>query len=103
MPEYLTGLGTVTAFKTVTLRSRVDGELIKVAFTEGQNVSEGDLLAEIDPRPYQALLDQAEGMLAKDEATLALAEPRWDGEKSWSRNSRSRRSSSTKKRPRLRR
>ncbi len=74
MPEYLTGLGTVTAFKTVTLRSRVDGELIKVAFTEGQNVSEGDLLAEIDPRPYQALLDQAEGMLAKDEATLALAE-----------------------------
>ncbi|HEY3969326.1 MAG TPA: MdtA/MuxA family multidrug efflux RND transporter periplasmic adaptor subunit [Planctomycetaceae bacterium] len=74
MPEYLTGLGTVTAFKTVTLRSRVDGELIKVAFTEGQNVSEGDLLAEIDPRPYKALLDQAEGMLAKDEAALSLAE-----------------------------
>lgn len=72
MPEYLTGLGTVTAFKTVTLRSRVDGELIKVAFTEGQNVCEGDLLAEIDPRPYQAQLDQANGTLAKDEATLRL-------------------------------
>jgi multidrug efflux system membrane fusion protein len=73
MPEYLTGLGTVTAFKTVTLRSRVDGELIKVAFTEGQYVCEGDLLAEIDPRPFQAQRDQAEGMLAKDEATLKLA------------------------------
>lgn len=73
MPEYLSGLGTVTAFKTVTLRSRVDGELINVAFTEGQFVKEGDLLVEIDPRPYQAMVDQAEGTLAKDEATLKLA------------------------------
>jgi multidrug efflux system membrane fusion protein len=73
MPVLISGLGTVTAFKTVTLRSRVDGELIKVAFTEGQMVRAGELLAEIDPRVFQAQLQQAEGMLAKDEATLKLA------------------------------
>jgi len=73
MPLYINGLGTVTAFKTVTLKSRVDGELVKVAFTEGQMVKEGELLAEIDPRPYQAQLEQAEGTLAKDEATLQLS------------------------------
>jgi multidrug efflux system membrane fusion protein len=73
MPVFIKGLGTVTAFKTVTLRSRVDGELIKVAFTEGQMVREGDLLAEIDPRLFKAQLQQAEGMLAKDDATLQLA------------------------------
>lgn len=73
MDLYLNGLGTVTAFKTVTLRSRVDGELVKVAFSEGQMVREGDLLAEIDPRPFEAQLAQAEGTLARDEATLKLA------------------------------
>jgi multidrug efflux system membrane fusion protein len=73
MPLYLNGLGTVTAFKTVTLHSRVDGELIKVAFTEGQMVREGDLLAQIDPRPFEVQLGQAEGQLARDEATLKLA------------------------------
>src|SRR6516165_7299909 len=73
MPLYLNGLGTVTAFKTVTLHSRVDGELIKVAFTEGQMVREGDLLAQIDPRPFEVQLEQAEGQLARDEATLKLA------------------------------
>jgi multidrug efflux system membrane fusion protein len=71
---YLDGLlGTVTAFKSVTIKSRVDGELVKVAFTEGQLVQEGDLLAEIDPRPFDAQLQQAEGQLARDEATLELA------------------------------
>jgi multidrug efflux system membrane fusion protein len=70
---HLNGLGTVTAFKTVTLKSRVDGELLSVAFTEGQMVAEGDLLAEIDARPFQAQLKQAEGQLARDEATLKLA------------------------------
>ena len=73
MPDFINGLGTVTAFKTVTLKSRVDGELVNVAFTEGQMVKESDLLAEIDPRPFEAQLEQAEGTLSKDEATLELA------------------------------
>jgi membrane fusion protein, multidrug efflux system len=67
---HLTGLGTVTAYNTVTLRSRVEGELIKVAFSEGQFVEKDQLLVEIDPRPYQVQLDQAQGQLAKDEAAL---------------------------------
>lgn len=67
---FINSLGTATAFNTVTVRSRVEGELIKVAFHEGQTVREGDLLAEIDPRPYQVRLEQAEGRLAQNQAML---------------------------------
>jgi membrane fusion protein, multidrug efflux system len=72
-PVYLTGLGTVQGFNTVLVRTRVDGQIDKIAFTEGQLVKEGDLLTEIDPRPYQATLDQAKAKKIQDEANLANA------------------------------
>jgi multidrug efflux system membrane fusion protein len=72
-PVYLTGLGTVQGFNTVLVRSRVDGQIDKIAFKEGQLVSQGDLLAEIDPRPYRAAFDQAKAKKAQDEANLANA------------------------------
>ena len=74
MAIYINGLGTVTAFKTVTLRSRVEGELVKVAFNEGQMVREGELLMEIDRRPFDVQRQQAEGQLARDGATMKSAE-----------------------------
>jgi len=73
VPQYLSGLGTVTAANTATVRSRVNGDLLAIHFTEGQQVNAGDLLAEVDPRPYQVALTQAQGQLAKDQATLANA------------------------------
>jgi len=69
-PVYLDSLGDVQAWNTVTVRSRVDGEIMKIAFDEGQFVKQGDLLVQLDPRPFQAELDQATAKKAQDEANL---------------------------------
>src|SRR6202171_2823080 len=72
-PVYLGGLGTVQGFNTVLVRTRVDGQIDKIAFKEGQLVNQGDLLVQIDPRPFQAALDQAKAKKAQDAANLANA------------------------------
>jgi multidrug efflux system membrane fusion protein len=73
VPVYLRGLGAVQAYRSVLVRVRVDGTIDRIAFTEGQDVQPGDLLAQIDPRPYQAALDQAQAKKAADEALLDAA------------------------------
>src|ERR1700723_685134 len=78
VPIYLEGLGTVQAFYTVTVTARVDGELQKVGFVEGQTVEKGDLIGQIDPRPFQAALDQALAAHDKDVAQLASAKADMD-------------------------
>src|ERR1700759_3135432 len=74
VPIIVRGIGSVQAFNTVTVKSRVDGNIVKVAFTEGQFVHAGDLLVEVDQRPFQAQLEQAEANKAKDEANLENAQ-----------------------------
>jgi membrane fusion protein, multidrug efflux system len=70
MPVYLVGLGSVTAFYTANIKSRVDGQIMRVNFQEGQTVKQGDLLIVIDPRPFQVQLEQMQAQLFKDQATL---------------------------------
>ena len=74
VPIYLQGVGTVVAYNTVIVRSQIQGQITKINFTEGQNVHTGDLLAQIDPRPYQAQLDQATANRSRDQAQLTNAE-----------------------------
>src|SRR5689334_10286128 len=78
MPVYLSGLGSVTAFNTVSLRPRVDGQLLEVNFKEGQFVNQGDLLVVIDPRPYEVALSQAQAALFRDQAQLKDAQLNYD-------------------------
>ncbi len=73
VPVFLNGIGTVQAYNTVAVKSRVDGQIVKIDFKEGQEVKEGDPLLQIDPRPYQASLEQAQAARQKDEAQLAGA------------------------------
>jgi membrane fusion protein, multidrug efflux system len=68
VPIYLTGVGTVIAYNTDVVRAQIQGQIISINFTEGQRVHAGDLLAQIDPRPYQALIDQYTGNLERDQA-----------------------------------
>src|SRR3979490_2052035 len=74
VPIYLTGVGTVIAYNTDVVRAQIQGQLISINFTEGQTVHAGDLLAQIDPRPYQALIDQYTGNLERDQAQLINAQ-----------------------------
>lgn len=78
LPVYLSGLGAVEAFNTVAVKSRIDGQLVEINFREGQEVKKGDLLAVIDPRPYQVALAQAEATLYKDQAALKDAKLNMD-------------------------
>src|SRR3974390_1926480 len=74
VPIFLHGIGTVQAYNSVSIKSRVDGQIVKVEFKEGQDVKEGDLLFQIDPRAYQAALEQAQAAKQKDEANLVGAQ-----------------------------
>ena len=88
VPIYLTGVGTVIAYNTDVVRAQIQGQIISINFTEGQTVHAGDLLAQIDPRPYEALIEQYTGNLERDQAQLVNAQANLTryttlGEKGW--------------------
>ena len=78
VPIYLRGVGTVIAYNNVIVRSQITGQIVRIAFTQGQTVRKGDLLAEIDPRPYQAQLDQAIANRDRDQAQVVNAQANMD-------------------------
>jgi multidrug efflux system membrane fusion protein len=78
MPMVVSGLGSITAFNTVNIKTRIDGQIVQIAFREGQSVSKGDLLIVIDPRPYEVALEQAEANLARDQSQLKNAQIDYD-------------------------
>ncbi len=78
LPVFLSGLGNVTASNTVNIKSRVDGQITKIGFTEGQEVNQGALLVQIDPRPYKVALDQAKATLYRDQTQLTIAKRQFD-------------------------
>jgi membrane fusion protein, multidrug efflux system len=80
-PVYLTGLGSVQAFNTVALKTRIDGQITQVNFQEGQDVKQGELLIQIDPRPYEVALATAQANLARDEAQLNYAKVQYERQK----------------------
>src|SRR5215469_12575706 len=88
VPIYLSGVGTVIAYNTAVIRAQIQGQIISINFTEGQTVHAGDLHAQIDPRPYQAMIDQYTGNLQRDQAQLINAQANLTryttlGEKGW--------------------
>ncbi len=87
MPVYLTGLGSVTAYNTVSVKSRVDGQIVQINFKEGQHVNQGELLIVIDPRPYQVALSEAQAQLFKDQAGLRDAKLNYERYKGLLQNS----------------
>ena len=100
VPIYLTGVGTVIAYNTDVVRAQIQGQIISINFTEGQTVHAGDLLAQIDPRPYQALIDQYTANLERDQAQLINAQANLTRYTTWGRRAGPRRNCSKPRRRR---
>src|SRR4051794_36886941 len=100
VPIYLRGVGTVIAYNTDVVRAQIQGQIMSINFTEGQTVHAGDLLAQIDPRPYQALIDQYTGNLERDQAQLINAQAISPATRRWGTKAGPRRNCSRPRKPR---